>query len=86
MEPTNLKPPHRPPSFLDLAFDPAVVRRAFLMAVVVGTLLIAINHGRCMLSNKFGSMCLIASALTFFVPYAVSTYSSILAIRNSSDS
>lgn len=81
MNSTAKKPPARQPTFLDLALDPIVMRRAFIMALVVGSLLIAINHGRCILSNNFGAACFMASALTFFVPYAVSTYSSVLAMK-----
>jgi hypothetical protein len=79
------KPSRRPPTFLDMALMPVVMRRAFLMALVVGTLLVAINHGRCILSNHFGLACFSASVLTFFVPYGVSTYSSVLAMRKRHD-
>lgn len=57
-----------------------VVCRALIMAAIVGTILVSINHGMCICSGKFGLLCFVQSALTFFVPYAVSTISSVLAL------
>lgn len=63
-----------------LALEASVVRRALVMAAIVGTILVFINHGMCIVNGKFGGMCLFQSALTFFVPYAVSTISSVMAM------
>jgi hypothetical protein len=63
-----------------MALQRNVVRRALIMAAVVGTILIGINHGMCLYSGHFGVTCLWQSALTFLVPYLVSTVSSVLAM------
>lgn len=62
------------------AFQWSVVKRALIMAAVVGTILVGINHGMCFYSGKFGLTCMWQSALTFVVPYVVSTVSSVLAM------
>ena len=58
----------------------SVVKRALIMAAVVGTILVGINHGMCLYQGHFNSVCLFQSALTFMVPYLVSTVSSVLAM------
>jgi hypothetical protein len=68
-------------SSLEIAFRPDVARRALIMALIVGAILIAINHGTCIATGDFNSVCLLRSVMTFFVPYAVSTVSSVLAIK-----
>lgn len=68
------------------AFQWPVVRRALILAVIVGSLLIGINHGSCVASGHFNSSCLIQSILTFFVPYLVSTVSSVLAMSDNTKS
>jgi hypothetical protein len=68
-------------SWLALAASPSVVRRALLMAAVVGALLITINHGDALLRGELDRMRLFKMALTLLVPYCVSTYSSVGAMR-----
>ena len=67
--------------FLRLASSPSVVRRGLLYAVVVGSLLIAINHGDAILAGDFSSGRLLKMGLTVLVPYSVSTLSSVAALR-----
>jgi hypothetical protein len=69
------------PGFLRLACEPPVVRRALLFAVVVGSVLIGINHGDALLAGDLGPVRLLKMGLTVLVPYAVSTLSSVAAIR-----
>ena len=69
------------PSPLSLAFDAAVVRRALLFAVTVGPLLIAINHADAILAGDVHAGRLLKMGLTLLVPYAVSTISSVMALR-----
>jgi hypothetical protein len=57
-----------------------VVRRALKFAVVVGTILITINHGDAIVAGEIDSTRLAKMMLTVFVPYAVSTASSVAAI------
>ena len=68
-------------SWLALAFSKGVVRRALLMAAGVGALLITINHGDAILRGDFGRERVLKMALTLLVPYCVSTYSSVGAMR-----
>ena len=58
----------------------SVVRRALIMSAVVGTILVGINHGMCLYLGHFNSVCMVQSAMTFVVPYMVSTISSVLAM------
>jgi hypothetical protein len=67
--------------WLQLAFDKAVVRRALICVVVVGAVLITINHGDAIVSGEVTPGRLVQMALTLLVPYCVSTVSSVGAIR-----
>jgi hypothetical protein len=69
------------PSFLQLATRGSVVRRAVGYAVVVGVVLIAINHGDAILAGELSAARLARMGLTVMVPYAVSTLSSVSALR-----
>ena len=71
----------RAPRALEVAFEARVVRRALAFAVVVGSLLIAINHGDALLAGDVGGTRWLKMGLTLLVPYAVSTWSSVLAVR-----
>jgi hypothetical protein len=64
-----------------LALRPDVVRRACAYAVVVGSILIAINHGDALWSGELDGRRLLKMALTVMVPYLVSTLSSVGAMR-----
>ena len=65
--------------FFRRAFQRCVVIRAVVMAMIVGSVLIAINHGACIMSGTFCRACAIQSGLTMLVPYCVSTVSCVLA-------
>ena len=67
--------------WLKLAFEPAVVRRATAFAVIVGAVLIAINHGDAILRGELDGVRAAKMGLTVIVPYVVSTLSSVGAIR-----
>ena len=71
--------------WLTLAMEPSVVRRGLKYAVVVGAILIAINHGPSILAGEVDSARLFSMALTVLVPYVVSTLSSVGAIRNAGE-
>jgi hypothetical protein len=67
----------------------SVVMRALKVAIVVGTILAAINHGDKFLVMLLDPMSMALTAtdllkivVTYIVPYSVSTYSSVQAIRN----
>ncbi|MGH9867210.1 MAG: nitrate/nitrite transporter NrtS [Candidatus Polarisedimenticolia bacterium] len=65
---------------LELARSPVVVRRALKYAVIVGTVLIAINHGDAILHGTLDTGRLLRMGLTVMVPYIVSTLSSVEAM------
>jgi len=64
-----------------LALSGPVVRRALKYAVVVGAILIAINHWEALLTGDVSGGRLAQMALTVCVPYLVSTLSSVGAMR-----
>ena len=63
-----------------LARQGSVIRRALIYAVIVGPVLIAINHGDTILRGQVDFVSLLKMGLTFFVPYVVSTCSSVAAL------
>jgi hypothetical protein len=69
-------------SRLAIALRPRVVRRALGFAVVVGAILIAINHGDALLRGELDAARTWKMLLTLLVPYTVSTLSSVQAIRS----
>jgi len=72
------------PSFWALAVTPAVVNRALKVSLVVGTILAAINHGDALMDGTFGLINAYKVMLTYFVPYGVSTFSAVAALREPS--
>lgn len=69
------------PEWFCVARELHVVRRALASALVVGAVLSAINHGDALLRGELGAGRLLRMGLTALVPYLVSTYSSVGAIR-----
>lgn len=69
-------------SWLAIALEESVRRRAFKVAVIVGSILALINHGDAMVAGMVTLTIAIKIALTFLVPYCVFTYSSVQAIRH----
>ena len=72
------------PTWWELATRRSVVRRGIAYAVVVGTVLITINHGDAVLRGDFTLRLLVKMVLTPMVPYLVSTFSSVGAMRRTS--
>ncbi len=68
--------------WLTLATSRPVARRACAYAVVVGAILVSINHGDAILEGDLPANRLIRMGLTVMVPYMVSTLSSVGAIRS----
>jgi hypothetical protein len=64
-------------AWIAVARERAVVRRAVTFAVVVGAILIAINHGDAILAGDVDTRRLLKMGLTVLVPYTVSTLSSV---------
>lgn len=60
------------PGFWSAARERDVVLRALKIAAVVGTILVAINHGDAIIAG--GAVTWWKVILTFMVPYGVATY------------
>jgi hypothetical protein len=67
--------------WFQLALDRAVVRRALICMLVVGAILITINHGDAIWRGEITAGRLVQMGLTLLVPYCVSTASSVGALR-----
>ena len=68
-------------SWLDMATERSVVHRALRVAAVVGAVLVGINHGDALLRGEISMDRALRIVLTLLVPYCVSTYSSVGALR-----
>ena len=68
--------------WLRIACQRSVVRRALGTMLVVGTILVAINHGDALLAGKVDADRVFKICLTLLVPYGVSTTSSVAALRS----
>tara|TARA_R100001198_G_C5215997_1_gene199728 strand:+ start:664 stop:936 length:273 start_codon:yes stop_codon:yes gene_type:complete len=68
-------------SWFALAIQPTVIRRGLMYAVIVGAILISINHGDAILRGEITQGRILKMALTVMVPYVVSTLSSVGALR-----
>lgn len=66
--------------WLKIALKKNILTRALKVALVVGSILMLINHGDVILSNGLSIKEFIKIALTYLVPYCVSTYSSTEAV------
>lgn len=72
-------------SFWTIATSKPVVKRATRIALIVGTVLAVINHGDRLVSGTLNLAAFMKILLTYFVPYSVSSYSSVLAIRENAE-
>lgn len=61
--------------FWSIAFSRGVVARALKVALVVGCILVVINHGDALLAGDIDGGRVAKMLLTFLVPYCVSVYS-----------
>lgn len=64
---------------LEAWFDGPTLRRGLRVSAVVGTALLAINQGEALLDGEFPAPWKVL--LTYLVPYAVSSWSSVAALR-----
>jgi hypothetical protein len=67
--------------FLALWFQRATMRRAVTVAMIVGPILTLINQYDAIASGSFDTKFFFKMGLTFLVPYSVSSYSSVMALR-----
>ena len=75
--PSQTRPDSGALSWFQYASHPATVRRAFITALIVGTVLIIINHGPAILHGQVSGFRILQMCLTYLVPYTVSTVSSV---------
>ena len=68
-------------SWLRLARRPDVVWRSARVAIIVGTILALINYVDRLFTGALVPLDLVKIGLTYLVPYCVSTYASVQAIR-----
>ena len=73
-------------NFLTLACSRPVFIRALKVALLVGTMLAFINHGEKILDMSFSAQDWFKILLTYLVPYSVSTWSAVGAIKANSAS
>ncbi len=66
--------------WVEIALSASVVRRAIKVSGVVGTLLVAINHGPALLAGEVSGARLFQIGLTYVVPYCVATWSAVSAL------
>ncbi|GAB5469326.1 MAG: hypothetical protein Kilf2KO_23560 [Rhodospirillales bacterium] len=67
--------------FFTLAASPSVRLRALRIALIVGPVIGGINHGDKILVGAMAATDWLKFGLTFIVPYSVSTWSSVMALR-----
>jgi hypothetical protein len=66
--------------WLAIAFSRRVVMRGTKVALVVGTILVAINQGDVILDGSLTAATAWKIPMTYIVPYVVSTYAAVSAI------
>lgn len=67
-------------SVLDLATSKPVLKRAAIIALIVGTLLGLINHGDTLLFRTMDGTSALKIGLTYLVPFSVSLVALVLAL------
>lgn len=63
--------------WLKTAWSLPIRKRALKVSIIVGTILIAINHGDALIAGDVDTPRMIKMLLTYVVPYAVSTYAAV---------
>ena len=66
--------------FMKVAMQAEVFRTAVKVALVVGTILALINHSSAIFNLTLSAQNVFQIILSYFVPYGVSTYSSVKTI------
>lgn len=63
--------------WFSLAIEKNTLKRSIKVAMIVGTLLMLINHGDIIFKGEIQLNHMLKILLTYLVPYLVSTYSSV---------
>lgn len=64
---------------LDTAKSPAIVQRSIKVSLLVGSILMLINHGDALLAGELDQNRIAKILLTYIVPYLVSTQAGVAA-------
>jgi hypothetical protein len=72
------------PGWIAGARRPEIVRRSLRVSAVVGTAIAAINYSDRALAGTLADADWLKMAITYVVPYCVSTYASVETLRNGS--
>ena len=67
--------------WLSIAMRRDIVLRGLRVGAIVGTILVAINQGDMIVSGQLNASAAWKIPLTYLVPYCVSTYGGVSAIR-----
>jgi len=67
-------------NFIEIASQRPIVMRGLKYGLVVGSILIAINHGNAIVEGTVDATRIFQMVLTMLVPYCVSTASSVAAV------
>ncbi|WP_159737098.1 nitrate/nitrite transporter NrtS [Vibrio atypicus] len=65
--------------FFKTAAEPAILKRSIKVSLIVGTILMFINHGDKLLGGGLDSTVIIKILMTYCVPFCVSTQASVSA-------
>ncbi|WP_159653089.1 nitrate/nitrite transporter NrtS [Vibrio atypicus] len=65
--------------FFKTAAEPAILKRSIKVSMIVGTILMFINHGDKLLGSGLDSTVIIKILMTYCVPFCVSTQASVSA-------
>ena len=71
--------------WLGIALERHVVKRSLMVSLIVGSVLAGINHGDVLLNSEAGRELLWKIPLSYCVPYAVSTFASVDALRQNKE-
>lgn len=61
---------------------PPLVRRSTIIALIVGSVLVAINHGDVLVTGRWDAAFAWKAPLTYLVPFVVATWGALLNSRN----
>jgi hypothetical protein len=64
---------------LEVAFSPTIMKRSLKVSIIVGTLLMLINHGDALFNGELDLIRMLKILLTYTVPYLVSTQAGVAA-------
>ncbi|MEZ9464361.1 nitrate/nitrite transporter NrtS [Vibrio splendidus] len=69
--------------FIKTAGEPTILKRSLKVSIIVGTILMLINHGEKLLSSNIDATLIIKILMTYCVPFCVSTQASVSATLQS---